>query len=126
MRRSIGIILCLALLCGIGCGGDKTDELALAKQEFEASSYSKAEARLEQLVKDQPQNVEAQCLLGIIYSRQDKAEKLETTAGKLRDLGKPAMDKLGTMVKDEPNLAEDVTKVLVAIGEVIGKEITLW
>lgn len=117
MGRSIGIILCLALLCGIGCGGDKTEELALAKQEFEASLYSKAEVRLEQFVKEQPQNVEAQCLLGVIYSRQDKAQKLEAAAGKLRGMGKPAADKLINMMKYELNMAEDVAKVLAAIGE---------
>ena len=117
MGRSIGIILCLALLCSIGCGGEKTDELALAKEEFEASLYSKAEVRLEEFVKEQPQNVEAQCLLGVIYSRQDKAQKLETAAVKLRSIGKPAADNLVNMMKYELNLAEDAAEVLVAIGE---------
>ena len=107
----------LLLMCVMGCGGEKADELALARQEFEAGVYSKAEIRLEQFVAERPQNVEAQCLLAVVYSRQDKTQKLEPAAGKLRDLGKPAMDKLASMMKYELNMTEDAAEVLSIVGE---------
>ena len=84
MRKFINAILCLALLWVIGCSRDKTEEIALAKQEFAATRYAEAQMRLEQLVSDAPQNVEAQCLLAIVYSRLGKTQQLEATAGKLR------------------------------------------
>ena len=117
MRIAIISVVCLILLWGIGCGGEKTDELALAKGEFEAGVYSKAEIRLEQFVEKHPQNVEAQCLLAVVYDRQDKIQKLGAQAGKLRDLGKPAMDELVSMMKYELNMAEDAAEVLSIVGE---------
>ncbi|MFC1712721.1 HEAT repeat domain-containing protein [Candidatus Poribacteria bacterium] len=117
MRRAISFLICLALLWGFGCGGKKTDEVALAKEEFEAGQYSKAQLTLEQFIAKQSQNVEAQCLLAVVYSRLDKTQELDTQAEKLRNLGKPAMDKLASMMKYELNMAEDTAKVLAAVGE---------
>ena len=117
MRRFIGVVISLLLMWVMGCGGEKTEDLALAKQEFEASLYTKAQMRLEQLVGERSENVEAQCLLAIVYSRLDKTQRLETTAGKLRELGKPAMDELVSMMKYELNMAEDAAEVLSIVGE---------
>ncbi|MHA2068611.1 MAG: hypothetical protein ACXABY_29970, partial [Candidatus Thorarchaeota archaeon] len=94
MKRSINIIVCLALLWSIGCSKDKTEDVALAKQSLSAGMYSSAQMKLEQITSDLPQNVEAQCLLAIVYSRLEKTQNLEAAVGKLRDLGKPAMDQL--------------------------------
>lgn len=117
MKRFMRVVVSLLLVWVMGCGGEKIDELALAKQEFEVGAYSKAEIRLEQFVAGQPQNVEAQCLLAVVYSRQDKTQKLESVAGKLRDLGKPSVNKLVSMMKYELNMTEDVAKVLPIVGE---------
>ncbi len=117
IKRSIGVVISLLLMWIMGCGGEKTEDLAFAKQEYEVGLYMKAQMRLEQLVGEQSENVEAQCLLAIVYSRLDKTQKLETTAGKLRELGKPAMDELVSMIKYELNMAEDVAKVLSIVGE---------
>ncbi len=117
LKRVICAIVSLSLACIIGCGGDKTDELALAKQEFKAGLYSKAEIRLEQFVEKHPQNVEAQCLLAAVYNRQGKTQELKATAKTLQKLGQPAMDKLVNMMEYELNMAEDVAEVLAVIGE---------
>ena len=117
MRVSIGVVMSLLLMWVMGCDGEKTEDVALAKQEFEAGLYTKAQMRLEQLVGEQSENVEAQCLLAIVYSRLDKTQRLEATAEKLRELGKPAMDELVRMMKYELNMAEDVAKVLSIVGE---------
>jgi HEAT repeat protein len=117
MKKVASVVVSLSLMWIIGCGRDKTDDLALARQEFEAGSYSKAEIRLEQFVQKRPGNVEAQCLLAATYSRLGKTEKLETTAAKLRELGKPAMEKLVSIMKYELNMAQDMAEVLVVVGE---------
>ena len=117
MEKVIGVIASLLLIWVVGCGGEKTDDFASARQEFEAGLYSRAEIKLERFVEKRPQNVEAQCLLAAVYNRRGKTQKLETTAGKLRELGKPAMDKLVSIMKYKSNMAEDMAELLVVVGE---------
>jgi len=117
IRKSIGVIGSLLMVWIIGCGGEEAGELALARQDFEAGLYSKAEIRLDQFVQEYPQNVEAYCLLATVYNRQRKTQKLGMAAGKLRDMGKPAVDKLISIMRYEPNMAEDMAEVLAIVGE---------
>ncbi len=51
------------------------------------------------------------------YKRQNNTAKLETVVNKLRELGKPAIEKLADMMKREQIIADDISKILVLIGE---------
>ena len=116
MRRVISIIAFISLVWVIGCGEEKPSDLLLARQELDTGLYSKAQIRLEQFIQKQPQNLEAQCLLTAAYNRQGKTQNLEALAGKLREVGKPAMDKLVSIMY-ETNMAEDMAETLVLAGE---------
>ena len=117
VKRATIVILSLLLIWVIGCERGKVNDLVVARQELQEHSYSQAEIRLERLIGKQPQNVEAQCLLAATYNRQNKTQKLEATVGKLRELGKPAMDKLVDIMKREQNMAEDMANVLTLVGK---------
>lgn len=117
MKRATSVIVFLSLMWVIGCERGKVDDLAVARQELQEHAYGAAEIRLERLIAKRPQNVEAQCLLAVVYNRQNRTQKLEAAVGKLRELGKPAMDKLVSIMMYEQNMAEDMVKVLTLAGE---------
>ena len=117
LKKAIIIMMLLSLILVIGCDRGGVNNLAVAREELQERAYSKVEIRLERLVGKQPQNAEAQCLLAAAYNRQSKTQKLEATVGKIRELGKPAIEKTVDIMRHEQNLAEDMAKVLILVGE---------
>lgn len=118
IKKSIIVLLYFILISPwiIGCG-EKVNELDVVRKEIEEHAYSEASIRLEKIIKKQSKNIEAYCLSAVVYRRLNNPEKLKTTINKLQELGKPAIGKLSEMMKHEPIIADDISKILVLIGE---------